>query len=193
MNNIGNKVSFSGLLACTLVSLARIAMYFTEVLFYDGNVIKNYSLFSILFAVCLAVTAVGYVLKFLGEKEVFDIIAVVTLVVSVVFCVSSQPFNIYHGLKGLLSLNMNGEVIKIVLENLFLLGLTAYFFKKGNKKHGKILIFAFAYLSVGQIALNALFLDGGADLGYLYFTEMYNSIVMLVTLLFTSLTIINDN
>lgn len=192
MNNTGNKVSFGGLLVCALVSIARLAMYFSEVMFHDGSIITNYNLLNVLFAAGLAVTAAGFVLKFLGEKDIFDIIAAVALIVSVVFCISANPFNMYYALMGMPRFEITSEVVKAALENVFLLGLAAFFFKKGNKKHGKVLIFAIVYFAVGQIALNALFLDGGAS-AYLYFTAIYNSIVMFVTLLFTALTVVNEN
>ncbi len=187
MSNVGSKISCGGLLICALTAGIRILTYFGAIIFgdeviADTNIYLNYG-----FLLGLAITFIGYILKFIGERDFFDLITALTILVTIV---ASSVLYRYIVFRALLSL---GNLIFGVLEELFLLGLGLNFMKKGKSAPGIIMILIFVYFALLYPVAIAIIFGGGVGgiIGYLI--RIFNAVISALTLGLAAVTSANTD
>ena len=195
MKNKGNKIVFVGLLLAVLAIAARLVFYMCgiarilEMPFMAINDIAGYM--NLAFIVGLLLCAAGYVLKFLGEKDVFDIITVATIGVSIVMSLNIIQLPVY---------SMTENIIQRALVYLFLLGIGINVLKKGDTMQGGIILLTFAYLSIifplcaeelFACHANATIMEILTDTE-VFITYLFNEVIMLATLIFSTFTASSD-
>ena len=195
MKNKGNKIVFVGLLLAVLAIAARLVFYMCgiarilEMPFMAINDIAGYM--NLAFVVGLLLCAAGYVLKFLGEKDVFDIITVATIGVSIVMSLNFIQLPVY---------SMTENIIQRALVYLFLLGIGINVLKKGDTMQGGIILLTFAYLAIifplcaeelFACHANATIMEILTDTE-VFITYLFNEVIMLATLIFSTFTASSD-
>lgn len=187
MSNVGSKISFGGLLICALVAATRILTYFGAIIFGNEVIADTYLFLNYGFIIGFAITFIGYLLKFIGERDVLDLITALTLLVTIVVSSGLFPYVIFGARLSIMKL------IFCVLEELFLLGLGLNFMKKGNTAPGIIMILIFVYFAlIYPLAISILF--GGAVGGILsYLISIFNSVILALNLGLAAVTVVNEN
>ena len=195
MKNKGNKITFIGILISILAMAARLVLYLgfvsriIQLPFMQMSEFVGY--LNIAFTLGLAVCLIGYVFKFLGEKDVFDIITIATILVSII---------VSFGIITIPILGITDGILHNALVNMFLLGIGINVIKKGDTSQGAIMLLAFAFLTVvfplglqeifGEY-LNVTIMQVLTDTE-LFIVFLFNEVVMLSTLIFASFTASSD-
>ena len=195
MKNKGNKITFIGILISILAIAARLVFYLgfvsriIQLPFMQVSEFVGY--LNIAFTLGLAVCLIGYVFKFLGEKDVFDIITIATILVSII---------VSFGIITIPILGITDGILQNALVNMFLLGIGINVIKKGDTSQGAIMLLAFAFLTVvfplglqeifGEY-LNVTIMQILTDTE-LFIVFLFNEVVMLSTLIFASFTASSD-
>ena len=185
MNNAGSKISFVGLMLCALITGIRVLTNFGAIITRDDDIIyMTYTYLNYAFLIGLAVILIGFVLKFLGSKDIFDLIVCVCVLASI--AVTFIPMLVFYG-------SLIGNIIGSVLDELFLLGIGINLFKKGKQAPGIVLSLMFMYFAVlYPVAVYVVF--GGGIGGIIrYLINIFNGALSVVTLGLAAVSVVNDD
>ena len=187
MSNTGSKISFGGLLICALVAAIRVLTYFGAIIFGDRAITGTYLYLNYGFLVGLAIAFIGYVLKFIGERDVFDLITALTVLATIVVSSGLFPYVVFGAQLSI------GKLIFSVLEELFLLGLGLNFMKKGKTAPGIIMILMFAYFALLYPVAIAIIFGGGVGGILSYLINIFNGVISALTLGLAAVTSANTD
>lgn len=187
MSNVGSKISCGGLLICALTAGIRILTYFGAIIFGDEVIADTYIYLNYGFLLGLAITFIGYILKFIGERDFFDLITALTILITLVVSSGLFPYVVFGAQLSI------GKLIYSVLEELFLLGLGLNFMKKGKTAPGIIMILIFVYFAlIYPVAIVIVFGGGvGGIIGYLI--RIFNAVISALTLGLAAVSVASDD
>ena len=183
MNNVGSKVSFAGLMIGALASACRILTYFGAIIFGNDVIVNTYHLLNLAIGAGLVIALIGYSLKFLGERDPFDLITAATLALSAVFCIGLVPYFGY------------GLIEKILYEcfcGVFFVGLGVNFMKKGNQAPAIIMFIMFAYFAVFYLVAIQILFGGGVGGIISYLISIFNGVFYTAALGLAAVTVVNE-
>ena len=144
----------------------------------------TYTYLNYAFLIGLAVILIGFVLKFLGSKDIFDLIVCVCVLASI--AVTFIPMLVFYG-------SLIGNIIGSVLDELFLLGICINLFKKGKQAPCIILTLMFVYFSVLYPIAMYLIFGGGVGGVMAYAISIFNNVLTAVTLGLAAVSVVNDD
>ena len=184
MNNAGSKTSFIGIMLCALVSGARAAAYLAEIITHKHIIFATsvYMMYAVIFGLALLIA--GYAIKYFNNKDIFDLITMFTVMVTL--AVTMFPAIIFRG-------KILGDIINLALSNLYLLGVAVNFFRKGKQAPCIILTLMFVYFSVLYPIAMYLIFGGGVGGVMAYAISIFNNVLTAVTLGLAAVSVVNDD
>ncbi|MBE6730243.1 MAG: hypothetical protein E7564_00975 [Ruminococcaceae bacterium] len=187
MSNVGSKISCGGLLICALTAGIRILTYFGAIVFGDEVIADTYIYLNYGFLIGLAIAFIGYLLKFIGERDFFDLITAVTILITLVVSSGLFPYVVFGAQLSI------GKLIYSVLEELFLLGLGLNFMKKGKSAPGIIMILIFVYFAFLYPVAIAIIFGGGVGGILNYLINIFNGVIITLNLGLAAVTAVNSD